>query len=191
MPLKRGIASIVTFEVLSLQAEVGNYELFDVPELQGTAFTGYTPLISVSAITDDAYFQEDVNPLLYRNYPIEQEIFITHRNPDDLGLVPTKAMTLMSDYLASITSKQPLPSELAVRLPYVYDLPLVYREDLDDIQYQVVNKYLDTPLQSKYLYMINGYYPLIRNGKYKVAYQYMLPGGIKGTSVTYEYSKTY
>ena len=191
MPLKRGIASIVTFEVLSLQAEVGNYELFDVPELQGTAFTGYTPLINVSAITDDAYFQEDVNPLLYRNYPIEQEIFITHRNPDDLGLVPTRAMTLMSDYLASITSKQPLPSELAVRLPYVYDLPLVYREDLDDIQYQVVDKYLDTPLQSKYLYMINGYYPLIRNGKYKVAYQYMLPGGIKGTSVTYEYSKTY
>ncbi|GAA0565087.1 hypothetical protein GCM10009415_54700 [Chitinophaga japonensis] len=191
LPLKRGMASRVTSDVVSLQVEVGSYELFDVPELQGTPFTGYEPLVSVHAVTDDIYFREDVDPIIYRNYPVDPEIVITHRDTNEWGIVPTKAITVMADYLAGAASGQPLPATLSVRLPYVYDLPLAYKLDLEDLQYQVVNKYLGSPQQSRYLYLINAWYPLMRNGRYKVAYQYTLPGGIKGTSAIYDYIKTY
>jgi hypothetical protein len=191
LSVKRGLSSRVDYDVVSLQVEVGSYELFDIPEMQGTPFTDYKPLVNVTGITDDPYFQQDVNPLVYRNYPIEQEIFITHRNTDELGIVPTKAISVMSDYLASVAHNQPLPTELSARLPYIYDLPLAYKLDMIDLQYQVVSKYLDSPLRDKYFYLINGWYPLIRNGKYKVSYQYVLPGGINGTSATAEYIKSF
>ncbi|MBC9932772.1 hypothetical protein [Chitinophaga qingshengii] len=189
LALQQGLAAKVSSDVVSLQAEVGSYEPFEPAELAGTAYTDYKPMVQPEAIMEDAYYREDINPLLYWNYPINKEIYLTHRNVEEWGIVPSRAITIMSSYLAAATNPEasPVPGLLQTRLPYVYDLPLVYKQDFTDLQYQLVNRYLGTPEQSKYAYLIKAYYPFIRYGKYKVVYRYILPGGKKGSSKIFEY----
>lgn len=73
------------------------------------------------------------------------------------------------------------------RLPYVYGLPLIYKDDFIDLRNQVVTRFLETDQLPKYEYLINGWFPFIRYGKYKLKYQYVLPGGDYGSGAVVEY----
>nr|HPI00203.1 hypothetical protein [Chitinophagaceae bacterium] len=58
----------------------------------------------------------------------------------------------------------------------------IYKNDFLDIQNQIVNKYLGSGQAMQFDYLINGYYPFIRRGIYRVKYQYVLPDGKLGSS---------
>jgi len=61
------------------------------------------------------------------------------------------------------------------------------------IQYKIVNKYLNSQNQSmieKYNYIINGSFPMIRDGKYNIKLNYTLPGGQAGTSSIFTFNKS-
>ena len=66
-------------------------------------------------------------------------------------------------------------------------LAKIYKADFIDLQGQVVNKYLGTASQENYKWLIEGYFPFIREGYYDVQYNYMLPDGSKGTSAIVNY----
>lgn len=183
---QRSIAGYVLNDVIDLRAEVGEHEDFDIPELTGNTYTGYAPLVNASAITDDVYFTSDIEPVMYKEYPLNQEITISYRDTDTLGIVPRKAITILSPYLAE-SAAGAVNGWSKIMMPYIYDLPIYYKQDFMDLQYQVVNRYLGTPMQNRFAGLIEGYYHFIRYGKYKVEYQYMLPGGNKGTRAVYEY----
>ncbi|WP_298734626.1 hypothetical protein [uncultured Chitinophaga sp.] len=183
---QRSLAGNVLPDVIDLRAEVGQHEDFDVPELTGSAYTAYTPLVNTSAITDDVYFTTDIEPVMYKDYPLNQEIKITYRDTDTLGIVPRKAISILSSYLAE-SATGAVNGWSKIMMPYIYNLPLYYKQDFTDLQYQVVNRYLGTPMQERFAGLIMGHYPYIRYGKYKVEYQYLLPGGQKGTRAVYEY----
>lgn len=185
--IERSLADRVLSDVISLQTEVGKYEPFDIPELTGTGYTNFEPLVQTSAILTDGYYKEDIHPLLYANYPIHPEVQISNRDTEVWGVVPAKAMSIMNGYVASLHGGT-LNSWQQNKLPYVYDLPLAYKHDFVDLQYQVVNRFLGTPEQAKYHHLILGTYPFIRYGKYKVQYQYRLPDGQPGSVTIIEYS---
>ena len=42
----------------------------------------------------------------------------------------------------------------------------------------------------KYSYLINGTFPMIRDGKYNIKLNYTLPGGQAGTSSIFTFNKT-
>lgn len=188
--LKEGVGETVSTDVIRLLADVGEYEGFEVAEMTGTTYSGYKPLVNVEAILDDAYYTSDINPLLYANYPIDSTLFITGRNTDELGIPPGKALILTPTYLAEASTGK-VTSWIKTRLPYIYDLPLIYKQDFVELQFKVVNKFLGKPNAAKYSYLINGHFPFMRFGTYKVKYQYVLPDGTKTSSAVFEYQNPF
>ena len=76
-------------------------------------------------------------------------------------------MTWYISYLES----NPNYTLLDKRVPYRYNLPFYYKQDFIDIQYKVVNAYLNEPEKyqsqiNRYNYIINGTMPPIRKGDY-------------------------
>jgi hypothetical protein len=187
LSLKQAAAGYISSDIIDLRAQIGTHEQFEVADLTGNNYTGYQPLVQPAAVTDDIYFSEDINPVLYKEYPINDVINIGHRDTEILGIVPRKAISVMSGYLAEVAQGAVTSSGFKITLPFVYNLPLLYKQDFMDLQYQVVNRYLGTPEQNKYQRIILGFYPFIRYGKYKVEYQYVLPNGAKGTRAVFEY----
>ncbi|WP_110049901.1 hypothetical protein [Chitinophaga sp. S165] len=184
--LKNGVGETVSTDVVRLLADVGDYEGFEVVEMTGTNYTGYKPMVNVEAVMDDAYYTSDINPLLYANYPINNEVFITKRNTDEFGVTPSKAFIVMPTYLAEASTGK-VTSWIKTRLPYLYNLPQIYAQDYKELQYNVTNRYMGTEEAAKYDYLINGRFPFIRYGAYKVKYQYVLPDGTKTSSAVFNY----
>lgn len=166
--------------------EVADYEIFDMHEINGSSYTANKPLIQPVAILDDNYFRDDIYPKNYRTYPLAGNIVFRNRDTALLGLYPVRAIPLMNTYLSEVQAG--IENGYAKnRLPYIYNLPEVYKCDFMDLQNQVVNRYLGSPQAYQFDYLINGYYPFIRQGRYKVIYQYVLPGGKTGSSKIIEY----
>jgi hypothetical protein len=176
----------VSTDVINLQPLMAAYEPFDIPEMTGTAYTGLASLVKVTAVPDDPHYTQDIYPLLYRNYPVANGIRITNRDTTQLGLYPSKSMPILSFYLTAADNDETNPS-LSTRLPYVYDLTRIYHRDFIDLQAQIVNRFLGTPQQSQYAYIIMGSYPMMRYGSYKANFRYVLPNGKNGSSGVFAY----
>lgn len=177
----------VSSDVISLQQRVSQVEPFDLHDLVGSRYTDGKPLVQPSAILDDDYFTQDIHPINYKNYPLADNIRFTNRDTSTLGFVPSKAMPVMNNYLSLIEQDNVHDALVKFNLPHLYDLPRVYKADFSDLQNQVVNRFLGKVEQSNYLWLVNGYYPFMRHGHYKVNYQYVLPNGTKGTSYVMSY----
>nr|WP_288931382.1 hypothetical protein [uncultured Allomuricauda sp.] len=180
--------------VHALQVDVVPSERFGKEELLGDEYTDGMPMIARQAVLSDSYYQEVIDPLIYKGYPLEPQ-FTVDREINELGLPPKRGVDIMTWYISYLESN-PNYSLLDRRIPYRYNLPFYYKQDFIDIQYKVVNAYLHEPAKyqtqiDKYNYIINGIMPPIRTGDYKVRFQYMLPGNIKGTSQIFKYNNPY
>lgn len=175
----------ISSDVINLQPLVSSYEPFDIQELTGTVYTNASSLVTAQAIPDDPYYQEDIYPRIYRDYPVANEITL-NRDTTEFGFYPSRAMPIASFYLMEAEKEGP-NAITSSRLPYIYDLPRIYHSDFIDLQAKIVNKFLGTPQQSKYAYIILESYPFMRYGAYKVNFQYVFPNGKKGSSATFSY----
>jgi hypothetical protein len=178
--------NIISSDVITLQSRVNAYEVFDVPEIKGSAFTANKPLVQATAILDDAYFIQDIFPKNYQKYPLDGTIILNNRDTAEFGFPPVKALPLMNVYLGEISNDN-FNGYAKTRLPFIYNLPQIYKQDFLDLQNQVVNKFLGTSRQQQYEYLINGYFPFMRQGNYKVRYQYVLPNGKAASNAIFEY----
>ena len=182
--------NLIASDVYALVANVTSSEAFDLIELRGNSYTNFSPLIQVEATLDDAYYKRKIRPLLYKNYPLEPS-FTVNRDPVILGVPPKKAFELITWYLGYLEQK-PNSSFLKKQIPYQYNLPFYYKQDFIDIQYKIVNTYLNDPERyqnqiRQYNQIINGQFPLMTKGKYGARMQYILPGGISGSSSTIDF----
>jgi len=169
-------------------------ERFAKEELVGDDYTNNKPLIARQATLVDSYYHEVINPLIYEGYPLEPR-FTVDRDIIELGLPPKRGVDVMTWYITYLESN---PSYLLLdrRIPYRYNLPYYYKKDFLDIQYKVVNAYLQDPSKyssqiDRYNYIINGVMPPIRTGDYTVRFQYILPGNITGSSQIFKYNNPY
>nr|WP_294785601.1 hypothetical protein [uncultured Flavobacterium sp.] len=188
---KNTYIEIIYSDVHALHAENASTEPFDEIEIVGSAKTQNIPLIKVEAILDDEYYKNNIYPLIYQIYPVEAGITFK-RDTNVLGLPPTKGIELLTWYQSYLTN-DPGNAYLKERLPYRYNQPYYYKTDFLDIQYKLVNKYLNSGNQAmidKYSYIINGAFPMIRDGKYNIKLNYTLPGGQAGTSSIFTFNKT-
>jgi hypothetical protein len=184
--LQQSIIGVISSDVISLQSRVNAYEVFDLPEIIGSIYTGNQPLVQATAVLDDAYFTQDIFPKNYKQYPLAGSIELTNRDTTELGLLPVKALPLMSIYAGELGDDN-FNGYAKTRMPFIYNLPQIYKQDFLDLQNQVVNKFLGTSQQQQYEYLINGYFPFMRQGNYKVRYQYVLPNGKPASSAIFEY----
>ncbi|WP_281321922.1 hypothetical protein [Flavobacterium aestivum] len=180
---KNTYIEIIYSDVHALHAENASTEPFDEIEIIGNSKTLDKPLISAEAILDDSYYTNSIYPLIYKGYPLESD-FKLKRNTTILGIPPTKGIELLTWYQDNLINN-PSSSYLKDRLPYRYNQPYYYKIDFVDIQYKVVNKYLNSgnkDMIDKYNYIINGKFPMINNGSYNIRLNYTLPGGQAGAS---------
>ncbi len=176
----------VSSDVINLQPLVATYEPFDIPEISGTPYTSSSPLVVATAVPDDAHYTQDMYPLLYREYPVAGNIVLTNRDTAELGFYPRRAMPVQSFY-EDAAELDPTSASISTRLPYVYDLTRIYHGDFIDLQAQIVNRFLGTPRQNDYAYIIMRSFPMMRYGAYRVNFQYVLPNGSKGSSGVFSY----
>ncbi|OXG06551.1 hypothetical protein BC749_102463 [Flavobacterium araucananum] len=182
---------IIDADLHALNAENVSTEPFDEIEIIGNAKTMNIPLVNVEAILDDNYFKNDIYPLIYKGYPLEADLTL-NRDTRILGNPPNKGVELVASYQSDLTNN-PKSAYLRERLPYRYNQPFYYKQDFIKIQYKVVNKYLNSQNQSmidKYRYIINGVFPMIKDGAYNIKINYTLPGGQAGTSSIFTFNKT-
>ncbi|CAM1362377.1 conserved hypothetical protein [Tenacibaculum sediminilitoris] len=181
-------------DVHAIQTDVRESEKFDRIELEGGKYSDKQPLIEVEAILDDNYYEDRIYQLIYEKYPLEPE-FTVNRDVKNLGIPPKKGIDILTWYVPYLRNN-PTFSLLNKRIPYRYNLPYHYKRDFIDIQYKVVNKYLNNPTEyasqiQKYNYIINGVFPAIWSGKYKVKMQYVMPGGVLGTNAVFKYKNPF
>jgi len=174
-------------DLFTLQQGVTGAEPLDLSELTGTDYTGNVPTVQPLAITDDEFFRSFIYPLNYKNYPVAGDIVISERDTAEFGFVPVRSLPVSLAYQSLVSQGNFTDPAVTGYLPYLYDLPRIYKQDFTDLQYQVVSRYLGTPQQKDYEWLINGYYPMMKPGYYKVNYQFVIPGGIKGSSYIVQY----
>lgn len=181
-------------DVHALQTDVKNSEKFALVELVANAENNYTPMVQVEAMLDDDYYKNDIYPLLYKNYPVQPQ-FTVDRDVNTLGIPPKKAIDILTwypTYLENNTTN----AMLETRIPFRYNLPLYYKKDFVDIQYKIVNAYLNNWTQNQsqiqqYNYIINGVFPSIKRGNYNVKMQYVMPGNFKGSSAVFTFTNPF
>ncbi|MDC1162535.1 hypothetical protein OAT18_03755, partial [Tenacibaculum sp.] len=181
-------------DVHAIQTDVRDSERIDAMELEGSKYTENIPLVSVEAVLDDSYYKDRIFQLIYKGYPLESE-FTFNRDINLLGTVPKKGIDILTWYVPYL-KERPNYSLLNTRIPFRYHMPYHYKRDFIDIQYKIVNKYLHEPDEyktqiQKYNYIINGAFPAIRSGKYKVKMQYTMPGNILGTKAIFKYKNPF
>ena len=159
-------------DVHALQVFTVPTETFDAQELTGSQFSEYIPMIKPVAVLDnDDYFKQDINPLIYSNYPYNGWVSLSR----DSGrtLIPDWAVYPVESYLLSPDN---------TRLPFRFHLPKQYKTDMVRIQTQLANKAIYTKLPDNYMTLLNSMFPIIRQGTYKMKLIYVLPGGITGSN---------
>lgn len=186
----QGIQEIIYADVHALQVKIVTPEAFEAIELLGNAHTGETPLIQIEATLDDAYYKNEVYPLIYKNYPLNNK-FRLDRNVTTLGVPPKKSIDVLSWY-QSYLKNDPTNSSLKQSFAYRYNLPFQYKEDFIELRYKIVDDYYKNPSSyattlSKFDYIINGTFPYIKSGDYTTKMTYILPGGIVRSSTKFIY----
>lgn len=174
------ILEILTADVHALHYKTVPYEVFNEAELFGNQYTDNRPLIQVEAILDDSYYISSIYPLLYQNYPLDGNILITNRNTNLLGIPPIKAIEIPLYYQVCLQNDSN-SNILKERLPFKYNLPLYYKKDYMDMKYQMVNKYMSTPINwekyNQHKIIIDSVFPNIPIGAYKFKIIYSLNTG--------------
>ncbi|WP_103072664.1 hypothetical protein [Aquimarina sediminis] len=160
---------------LTLLTAIDPLEPFDIVELVGNKYSGNKPLIVARAIMDNSYYQNEIYPLLYQNYPIEGIISVS-RDTDEVSVPPVEGVEPMSWYLTYLENDY--SGETSLYNPYRYNLTHYYHQDYEDLRYQLVSSNLPWETMPQYKKLIIDPFPLMRKGKYKTKLQYVLPGQV-------------
>lgn len=183
-----GVAN-VAYISLTMQ----DYEPFGINDVQGTSFTGNTALVQYEALMDDAYYKQDIYPLLYKEYPLDNDIYV-NRDTDNLGIPPTRSIQKSSTYI-NYSQSNPNSPMLRSVFPFRWHLPIIYYYDYQDLQHKVTNRYLRygvvEPGYSNYSYLINGAFPFVKREDYRVKFSYILPSKSSGNSSIINYTNTF
>jgi hypothetical protein len=152
---------------------------FDDVELFGSVYTQHIPLIKVEAILDaqNTYFTNHINPLIYQSYNYTGLVNLP-RNGEQ-SLLPTWAMTPL---------KLPATSKM---FPWTYDLPLIYKSDLQQIQVQLADQHAQGQNISEFSSILSKTLPSPVFGIYRFSLQYRFPCGKSGTlsNLFFDYTK--
>ncbi|MBS1506691.1 MAG: hypothetical protein JSS79_08600 [Bacteroidetes bacterium] len=179
----RGIR--ILWRVDFLKGSFESDEPFDKAELYGTDYTMNKPLLSFDAdLTDNTYYVEQANPIIYDGYPLDGDIRIKNRDESTLGVPPVKAVSVIQtpDNL-ELDQNDPQYQPVHTSQYYFYDVLNYMYYDFQDIQQRVANRYLSQSIINQRMEKILwSQFPIMRKGNYKVNVRYTLPNRPKENS---------
>ncbi|GAA3509199.1 hypothetical protein GCM10022393_21800 [Aquimarina addita] len=176
--------------VAQLELRIQRFEPFDINEVLGTQYTLNKPMMSGTGTQSDEYYQTEIYPLLYKNYPLDGNIRV-NRDENILGTPPMKNIKPSLTYTEYVQNS-PENNYLKERFPFRWNLAAAYKEDFVYLQYVIVNRYLsvnpvDMNAYEKYKYIMDGSFPYINVEDYEVEFQYTLPSKTSGNTISVEY----
>jgi len=181
----------INSDVIFLFNNASTYEGFDLVELEGNKYSENKPLVNQEALLTDNYFIEDINPIIYNNYPIAGKYEILSRETELLGVPPRRALPIESDYITSLENDINI-NLIKTHFPYRYNLARIYKEDFVNLRDQVYSDFTTGVINGQHsaMSLTNADYYFMRYGKYKVKFTYLLPGGIRGTEAKIDFKNT-
>jgi len=170
---------------------IDDFEPFEEHDLVGTTYTANKPLLQYQALMTDRYFKDSINPLLYKEYPLDGDIELV-RDTLLLGKPPIRSLQLSSSYV-SYSQTNPDNPYLRKYFPIRWHLPIAYYNDYVDLQYQITKKYLVNGAtgNENYDYLIWGRFPFMKREDYEVELKYVLPGQTNGNIAILKYTNTF
>lgn len=156
-------------------------ESFEEIEIGSTVGQGMVRLEAV--LDDNPWYRKYVFPLLYDSYPY-RGMKVTSRDPDMLGLPPTKHVLIRSftPFRNGTSTTRPFSDEFVS-----YELGESVASDFFDLQRQAVNYMVDHPADHdpRIHALVEQRLPYLRRGPYRIRFKYVLPG-TKTITSTYE-----
>ena len=183
------LTNYIYADVHSLSIKVSDYEYLDELEVLGGKYTASEPLLYAQAILDDQYYKNRIYPLLYENYPLDGDIYVD-RDEGILGVPPIRSFYVGNEYLANLENN-PNSSWVKNRIPFVYNLPFQYKQDMVYLRNRIVNRYSDSSgdgaAYDSFRYLIDSSFPPLPLGNFKAQLIYRTPGALhqKGYEIKY------
>lgn len=174
-------------------------EPFGPNDVIGTKFTNNIPLMQPTAIMNDGYYRDSIQPLIYREYPLgatylNESITLKNRNGEILGVPPVRAVQISNTYRYNVIQNPDSPV-LKNRFPFRWRLPIYYYNDYKDLEAQIWQRfYVNGEKQNgfnNYNYIINGRFPFLRRESYEVNFKYVIPNKTDCNSYIINYENTF
>ncbi len=195
--LTQPVVNRVSSDVIDLQAEVTNYEGFELYEIAGDKYTEYKPMIQGEInVNGEGYYNEIIKPLIYPNYPdpmVAGNQTIAIQDPDALiyGAPPFKAVTTSWYYINSLQS-QKFNNLLRTRMPFVHNANKYYNLHFLELRKKIINKYIgqsgllidknqEGSFPVEFRKLVNEAFPFMLKGEYKIRLSFVQLDGTKGT----------
>ncbi len=129
---------------------------------------------------DYDYYKKKIYPLLYEHYPLDGNIYVD-RDESILGIPPIRSFYLGQEYLANLENN-PGSSWVKNRIPFVYNLPYLYKRDMVHLRNSIITRYTNSEgNQVKYdsfKYLTESSFPPLPLGNFKAQLIYRTPGNI-------------
>lgn len=187
---KEDLFDIAKGNVAVIGKSFNSNETFDLFEVEGKD-TESLPLVQLEASTDNTWFKEVMNPLLYEQYPAATNVTIDWRKTSLLGIAPLKGVRLHyvdGNKPYQLTQNQASSGTAPAyggRMIVGYYLSYYTFFDYSELINKAAANYLETDAKLSEgvtrLLKVNGYTDL-KKGSYPVNVKYVLPGTGKVTS---------
>ena len=190
LSVTNNLTNFIYSDVHSLSIQVADYEYLNNLEVSGGRYTESIPLVYAQAILDDQYYKRIIYPLLYENYPLDGNIKVD-RDEQVLGVPPIKSFYVGTEYLANL-EVNPNSQWVKNRIPFVYNLPYLYKTDMLDLRNQILSRYNstqgDAAIYDKYKTLMESRFPAMPLGNFKAELIYRTPGNLyqKGYQIRYK-----
>lgn len=178
------LMDIATNYVPVIGKRFDSYETFDKFELSGDG-DKTSSLLFASAVANNNWLQNKVVPLLYQQYPLDDNIKIEYRNVAQMGTVPLKAVSVYNNdpgvyQLTADAIQAGSAPAMSGRFRIMYFLSYITYQDYHELLSKAVAKYLTgnsraVPAAIQQL-LATAYPDLEANQQYGVEVGYRLPG---------------
>jgi hypothetical protein len=178
------VMDIATDYVPVIGKRFDSYETFDKFELSGDG-DKTSSLMFASAVPTNNWLQNKIIPLLYQQYPLDDNIKIEGRNVTQMGTVPLKAVSVYNNdpggyQLTPDAIQAGSAPAMSGRFRIMYFLSYVTYQDYHELLSKAVGKYISgnrpaVPAAIQQL-LATPYPELEANQQYGVEVGYRLPG---------------
>lgn len=161
-----------------LGININGEELFDQFEFESK--NGIKALIQYEASLDNKWYKNEVGPVLYNKYPLDNAMVIDWRTPDSIGVPPVRAVSIGNKSMDKSQIESDfygvVPDFIAIDYAeIVYSFPFYSFKDYMDLRNKAAINYSRTN-NKDYIPLMTNTIPNIKPGTYKLKIKYMLPG---------------
>ena len=207
MKVTQTIVTKVSSDVIDMQAAVTPYEGFELYEITGTQYTGDNGMIEgVADVTNDAYYQNVIRPLIYPNLPEvplksadgTKSFTVTPGEATKYETPPLKAITPAWYYINMLQSNE-YNEVLKTRMPFVHNMNKYINLQFIDLRLKVIRAYLGQKygwwvisndigtIPPEFRTLCNLGFPFLLKGQYKVNFSLVQWDGTRSASSAFTY----